>query len=523
MDNLSQYRELYIQTGKEYVQNLNTALLKLEKKSTDKAAIDEVFRSAHSLKSQSAAMGYQSTGYLCHIIEDVFFEIKNDRLPLSAELADHLFKALDGLDRSLKHIEHKDQEIDLSDEAEMLKQLTGVTTAGMGKTKHNIEQNTPATTPTLDEPPKTIIAAVTVKVEVLDAMMNLLENLLLEQLKLKHANIQVADPTGLRDYIDASEKIIASMQYQVMKARAVPLSLVFNHFPRAVRDLARAENKQVELIITGGDQELDRTIVERLDEPLTHLLRNAVSHGIKDTGTITLSATRQKDYAQISVTNDGRGIDWQEVAKKAGLPAGETNERNLKEALFSGISTSKVVTQISGRGVGLTAIKTMVDSFGGSIDVVSEPGKDTAFIMKLPLTLAIAKVLIVTVNQKYFAIPALAIERLVRIPAALVKKIADQEAFILDGAEVPLVRLEAKLTPQNQHQTTKTTTNKELTIVVVGNIGEKLGLVVDTVRDTANVVIKPVPAILRGVSGFSGVTILDDGQTALIINPQELV
>jgi two-component system chemotaxis sensor kinase CheA len=361
-------------------------------------------------------------------------------------------------------------------------------------------------------------------------MMNLLENLLIERLKLKHITDTAEDNnTELKDYFNASEKILASLQYQIMKARAVPVSLVFEHFPRAVRDLARAESKHVELVIAGGDLELDRTIVDRLDEPLIHLLRNAVSHGIKGSGTITLSAERQKDYAQISVADNGQGVDWPQVAKKAGLPEGETNSRTLKDALFSGISTSETVTQISGRGVGLMAIKKMVDNFGGTIDVESELGKGTAFIIKLPLTLAIAKALIITVNHRHFAIPTLAVERIVNVPASAIKKIAGQEVFVLDETDIPLIRLDTKLMPWNNAQPPASDTEvpdtppKDIVAVIVGEKEDTVGLVVDEVLDTADIVIKPVPDILKEVSGFAGVTILSDGKTALIINPQELL
>lgn len=436
-DDFSEYKDLYIQTGREYIQSLNASLLTLEKEPANKEAIEEIFRSAHSLKGQSAAMEYQSTGFLCHTIEDVFYEIKNDRLQLTSALSDHLFAAFDALTNSLNTIEKEGHESDLSGQAETLKQLSGVTTGGVGKSERTgtsapPPQGQPASQPPAQpvgrevsasqqqpaSPPAPAMNTIAVKVEVLDEMMNLLENLLIERLKLKRITDALEDEhADLKNYFNTSEKILANLQYQILKARAVPVSLVFDHFPRAVRDLARAESKQVELRITGGDIQLDRTIVDRLDEPLIHLLRNAVSHGIASKGTITLSAERQKDYAKISVTDDGRGVDWKQVAVKAGLPAGETNVKLLKDALFSGISTSEAVTQISGRGVGLTAIKKMVDNFGGTIDVISEVGKGTSFVIKLPLTLAIAKALIFTVNQKSFAVPTLSVERIVRVSA----------------------------------------------------------------------------------------------------------
>lgn len=590
MNEFLEYKDLYVQTSRDYIQSLNASLLTLEKNPTDKEAIEEVFRSAHSLKSQSAAMEYESTGFLCHTVEDVFYEIKNDRMALTSELSDHLFASFDALTDSINCIEKENHEIDLSQQAETLKQLSGVKTEGIGKSARvdgapastdmsaaagpeaspeippessvqpppnptpepgvsqapitptepsalPVPPTTPPTTtltpaPTAPvqpaaSPAASAINTIAVKVEVLDEMMNLLENLLIERLKLKRISSTVEnDNADLKDYFDTSEKILASLQYQIMKARAVPVSLVFAHFPRAIRDLARAENKHVDLVVAGGDLELDRTIVDRLDEPLIHLLRNAVSHGIKDTGTITLSATREKDYALISVADDGQGVDWPQVAKKAGLPEGETNSKALRDALFSGISTSETVTQISGRGVGLMAIKKMVDNFGGTIDVSSEPGRGTTFAIKLPLTLAIAKALIVTVSQRHFAIPTLAVERIVTVAATAIKKIADQEIFVLDETDIPLIRLSEKLAPwsvQVSVDAVATATPADVVAVIVGEKEDRVGLVVDEVVDTADIVIKPVPDILKDVSGFAGVTILSDGKTALIINPQELL
>lgn len=571
-EDLSQYRELYLQTSKEYIQSLNAALLKLEKNATDATAIDDIFRSAHSLKSQSAAMDYQTTGYLCHVIEDVFYEVKKGRLTLTPEIADKLFAALDALGSSIAQIEKEQHEVDLSTMAEELKKLSGVATTGAGKsTRGDTSSGTPTgATPQSPAPPAspapspppttetapaeappatkqqapppeavpsphTAVTTIPVKVSVLDDMMDLLENLLVERLKLKRLSHDLAEEhPDLQDYINASEKILASLQYQIMKARAVPVSLVFDHFPRAVRDLARIENKEIELIINGADLELDRTIVDHLDEPLIHLLRNAVSHGIKDKGRITLTAERQKDYAQISVNDDGQGVDWPQVASKAGLAPTESSPKQLKDALFSGISTSAAVTQISGRGVGLKAIKKMVDDFGGSIDVISETGTGTTFAIKLPLTLAIAKALLVTIGDTHFALPTLAVERIVSVPLGSVKKLADQDAIVLDEIDIPLLRLETQLAAlreaghgpsvSNGDKIPSATVNDpaaELLAVIIGD-SDKIGLIVDSVLEATDIVIKPVPAALKGLRGFSGVTILSDGTAALIINPQEL-
>ncbi len=274
-------------------------------------------------------MEYQNMAYLCHIIEDIFADIKKEKCNLTSAVADKLFHCFDALTNSLDAIEKDHQEIDLSAETEDLKKLTGVTTQ---KTAIKSLKQTSDQTQTIklkdkkdDQIPKQTsqpqqkshdITTVNVKVEVLDEMMSLLEELLVERLKFKSI-MNEQQSSELKNYFDTTQKLINALQYQITQARAIPLSLILDHFPRAVRDLARAENKQIDLQIEGGDLELDRTIVDRLDEPLIHIVRNAVSHGIQKQGTITIAAKREKDYALISVSDNGSGIDWDEVAKKA--------------------------------------------------------------------------------------------------------------------------------------------------------------------------------------------------------------
>lgn len=509
VDDLSQYKDLYLQTSREYLQSLNTALLKLEKKPADKEAIEEIFRSAHSLKGQSVAMGYEATGSLCHTVEDIFYEIREGRMKLTPELADLLFASFDSLTASIDKIEKEGKELDLLSQTGKLKGLTGVKTVGTGKS----ERGASSQISVRSAPIKTI----DVKVEQLDEMMNLMEELLVSRLRLRQLTNKLKNEE-LQNYSDQSEKILEALQFQIMKARTVPVKLVFDHFPRAIRDLARKEKKQVEFKVEGEDLELDRTIVDRLDEPLIHLLRNAVSHGIEKSGTISLSAKREKDYAVISVKDNGRGVDWQAIAKKAGVTTDDPTA--LKKLLFSGVSTAKKVTQVSGRGVGLQVVKKMVDSFGGSIDVSSEKGKGTTLTLKLPLTLAIAKAILVQVGQEKYAIPALAIDRSIKLPAAEIKKTADQEAFVLDEHEIPLLRLADAFGLAVREEEKQP---KNLLAVIVGIEDERVGLVVDEIVETLEIIIKPVPEVLKDNRAFAGTTILGDGKAALILNPAGLI
>jgi len=567
---LAQYKDLFVQTGKEYLNALGDALLKLEKTPDDKEVIGEIFRNAHSLKGQSAAMGFEKTGYLCHAVEDVFFEIKEGRMKATPELADLLFTAFDQLGDSIAHIEADGTEIDLSSQADALKQLTGVTTKGSGKSDRaaapqpaTAPSAAPAPTPAVKQPvskqpaatpkpteatapskptpaspasmspappPATPAASATpvvpaaskiktipVKAEQLDQMMNLLEELIIHRLALRHLLREFDDPE-LIDHQDQIDKATSALQYQIMSIRAVPVKMVFDHFPRAVRDLARAENKQIELIIQGDDLELDRTIVERLDEPLTHIIRNAASHGIDKIGTLWLVARREKDYAVVEVSDNGLGVDWAAVAKKTGVSP--TDRAALKKALLSGISTAKAVTQVSGRGVGLEVVKKTIEEFGGTIDVASETGEGTKFTITLPLPLAIAKALLVRIRDQRYAIPAASIDRSLRLAAAQIKRTAGQDAFQLEQTEVPLLRLSAAfgLDPERADPAPA-----DLRVVIVTAGEDRIGLVVDEILEVSEMIIKPAPALLKGNKAFAGATILSDGQSALILNPGGLI
>jgi two-component system, chemotaxis family, sensor kinase CheA len=506
MDDLSQYRDLYIATSKEYLRTLNASLLVLEKDQHHTKAIEDIFRCAHSLKSQSAAMGYTQTALLCHTVEDIFYAVRAGTRALTGALTDKLFTCLDALEGAIAAIESGVAEPDLSREVASLTTLA---------------DSVPAA-PLAAAPLQVVLKpqglkTIAVKVEVLDELMNILEELLVVRFRLKsitddHENAE------LKNYYNKSQKLLDSLQYQVTQARAVPLNLVFGHFPRAMRDLAHAENKNVELVMTGGELEIDRTIIDKLDEPLIHLLRNAVSHGIKEAGTVTLAAKRERDYIRISIHDDGAGIPWQELARKAG--AGPDANRN--DLLFSGISTAPEVTEISGRGAGLKAVKKMVEECRGSIDVFSEPGQGTTFTIKLPLTLAIAKALIIKVGEKDYAIPSLAIERIIKVPYRGVKRTADQEMFVLDEQEIPLLRFE-RLLPDQQPVSSRGVSAADVLVVIVESQNELLGLVVDEVIDTADIVMKPVPAVFKSIRQFSGVTILNNGKAALILNPQEIL
>jgi two-component system, chemotaxis family, sensor kinase CheA len=533
--NMAQYKDLFIQTAREYLGTLNKELLLLEKTPGNSEAIEAIFRAMHSLKGQSAAMGYEQTGYLCHVIEDAFYKLKEQRRKLDSDLADLLFRALDSLSESVAHIEAADSELPVSTVAEQLKHATGVQTVGAGHTVHEDEAPhatsipqpevhtvRPVTTthePTPKNPPvqeymsHKEITSIPVKVEQLDDIAGSLEELMVNRLTMQSLVHTVGIPALIRVQ-DKVGALIEQLQYQVMKIRIVPVSLVFDHFPRAVRDLGRALHKQIEVRIEGGDLELDRVIVERLDEPLTHLVRNAADHGIGEKGIITMKAHADRDAAIISVADDGAGIDWQAVAGKAGVDPGD--QAALKRALFSGISTAKEVSLISGRGVGLEAVKKTVEDMNGRVDVTSTPGHGTIFTLRLPLTLSVIRTLIVRVSYQRYAIAASAVERSLQLHSGDIVKSVGQEAFRYKDQEVPLIRLQHIFGNVTDAQNTPSS----IYAVMLNIDGERTAVAVDDISETLETVVRPLPDLLKGSPMFSGVAVIGDGSTVLLINPR---
>lgn len=536
-DEWSQFQDLYVSTAREYIQSLDESLLKLEKNPQDREAIEEIFRNSHSLKGQSAVMKYDNTAYLCHTIEDIFYEIKKKRLNLSPQVADLLFSAFDSLKKAIDQIEKEKKDIDHTAIINALKKLTGVKTKDGGRSVRRDEETRPdirltETTESSKNKEEKLadsdkdnkeksdeLKIIPVKVEKIDEVMNIVGEVLIQRLGLS-GFLKKIDHAEFKDLFLRMEKNLDNLQRKIMKMRTLPIKFAFDFLPRAARDLARKQNKEVEIIIEGENIEVDRTIVERLEDPLVHILRNSIDHGIEKKGTIKVKAIRKGEFAEVSIQDSGRGIDWQKISEISKIPISEKNK--LKDALFSGISTSEEVTEVSGRGVGLKAVKKGVEDFNGSLDVISEEeGEGTTFILRFPLTLAIISTLIVKSGSENFAIPTSAIERTLDVDRSLIKKNADQEVFILDDEDVPLIRLEEKLN-YGQADRVKKEVKEELVVVI--NIGnEKVGLAVDDILEVSDTLLKPVPELLRGNKIFFGTTILKDGRPALIISPEGII
>lgn len=379
----------------------------------------------------------------------------------------------------------------------------------------------------------------TVRVSIghLDTLVDLVGELVILRSRLERVAKRISDH-DLTGTLADLHHISSELQYEVMQTRMVPVRNIFNRFPRMVRDLATDLGKEVEFEITGLDIELDRTVLDEIGDPIVHLLRNSIDHGIgaaedrlalgkPRVGRIQLTAVRERDHVTIVVSDDGKGIDLERVWAKAvqqGLAkAEERDDYSEAEILLficvPGFSTAEKATKVSGRGVGMDVVKGKIEHLGGTVRIASTPGVGTDFILQLPLTLAIVKALLVEACGETFAIPLAAVTEVFSAQEVTLKTIDGAPVLLLrDGGVVPFQRLDAILYGKDPLAVPELHTH--VLLVEVG--GECHALHVDALAGRQEIVIKPLSRLLRGAQGFSGATILGDGRVMLILDPRTM-
>ena len=375
-------------------------------------------------------------------------------------------------------------------------------------------------------------ANVRVGVGLLDRLMNLVGELVLARNQVLQAAEASSDPS-LATASQRLSLITTELQEGIMKTRMQPISSVWTKFPRIVRDLAVVCGKQVRLDLLGRETELDRTVLEAIRDPLTHIVRNSVDHGIETPeqrrkskkaaiGSIAFRAFHEGGMVNIEVTDDGRGIDPEKLRAKAierGLITSERanrlSDREAMQLLFlPGFSTAEEVTKVSGRGVGMDVVKTGVEKIGGTIDIQSRIGEGTSIRVKIPLTLAIIPALIVCCRNQRYAIPQVNLVELVRVESdSAIEYVRDAPVYRLRGELLPIVFLGAVFGGD-----AKPPDRKGYNIIVLRADNRSFGLVVDDVADTQEIVVKPLGRELKGISAFAGATIMGDGRVALILD-----
>jgi two-component system chemotaxis sensor kinase CheA len=651
MSEFEQYRGLFVAESRENHENLVTNLLLLERGS-DQNAIDEIFRSIHTLKGASASMGFSAMERLCHTMEDVFQQIRSGNAEITPDLGNLLFSCTDVIEQMLDDVEAggDSSAINPDDQVTSLKgwlqnrdtsrapadstqkpvqspvpegktpapaekstcpeyslhivaspecamkdvrimialqnlQALGtiisqdpssevidngpfegtvdlviasdageeaLKTAALGTEIATVEvtpakQQEPSRVPAqttvekpVPEPDKKQVAApdktreiknLRVDIHQLDHIMNLVEDLVINRGRLK----QIADQHKIRELDEAIsmvERSVSELQNLMMIIRMIPLSHIYNRLPRIVRDVAQYDHKEVEFIMDGGETELDRSVMDGLNDPLLHLLRNAVNHGIESPeirkkagkppkGLVRLSAHRDRDNVIIELTDDGAGINVDKVRKKAvekGLitqaAADALTPDEATELLFQpGFSTADTITDISGRGVGLDVVRRSIEALKGTIKVESTPGKGSRFELLLPPTMAIVDVMIVRINNKRLGIPISSIVEVANFKKDAVHHIGTGEAILLRDEVLQISWLNEMVGASKTCEI----------LIVVQYHKRKCCIPVDAVEGQQEVVVKPLSSFIGNARGVSGVTILGDGEVVPVLDINTMI
>jgi two-component system, chemotaxis family, sensor kinase CheA len=583
----------FVDEARDRLKGLSAEVLRLEQaagadKSLTESAIGEVLRQAHSLKGSALMLGLTDISHLAHQLEDLFVAAKREPRLLDGRAYDLLFGALDLLSDRVERLARGDAKpIDAGELYQKMAALLAPGEAGgelPGAPAAAPERgvtDTPEVAST--RPLPGLRHSLRVPMEKLEGLTNLAPELVLQSLKASERHIELrrletrlsrlrdrvrearlvtgAATSGhaadLREYADSLDAICRRMReflvdfsddrvrlnliteelrQNVIELTMLPLSSVFDAFPRSVRDLARTFEKEVDLTIRGRETELDKKIIEQIAEPLVHLIRNALDHGLEApaeriergkpaAGQLLISAEQQGNRILVSVRDDGRGIDGdalREAAVRCGMASAAEMEswtpQQLLEIIFQpGLSTRSSTTDISGRGVGMDIVKSVVVRLGGTVRIQSEPGRGTTVVLDLPLSLALLRVVLVEAGDELFALPTAAVRRILRIgPSELPRH---QQAMVAEigGESIPLMALSAllQLPPAaivESHQT-----------VLVTEAGDgRFGLIVDAVHEEQELVFKELRGPLRGQRTFAGAALLGNGDIVPILEVQAL-
>ena len=377
--------------------------------------------------------------------------------------------------------------------------------------------------------------SVRVDIEKLDTLMNLMGELVINKVRLEQIG-QTHRLSDLMETLEQMDRVTGDLQNIVMKVRMVPVSAVFNRFPRMVRDVSKELGKDINLTIEGEETELDRTVIDEIGDPIMHLLRNSLDHGVESpdkreakgkprTGEVGLIARHEGNNVVIMITDDGAGIDASKIRRKAvekGMisqsEADSLDDADAVRLIFlPGFSTAEQITDISGRGVGMDVVRSKIEALSGHVDVETHIDEGSVFKIKLPLTLAIIQAMLVRVQEEMYAIPLTSIDSTINIEPSDIQTVQNKEVIVLRGEIIPIIRMEEAL--QVPH-----TKDSDEHFVVVVHAGEaKAGIVVDNLIGQQEIVIKTLGNLFAGLKLFGGATVLGDGRVALILDVATMI
>lgn len=547
-------RQEFLAESFDGLDRMDRCLTELEAQPADAALIDEIFRAVHTLKGTTSFLGFKRVERLAHAGEQLIGDLRSGAVHAKPEVIDSLLKLTDGLRRIVGRIEATGSEGDETDEdledLEDLRDLQDL--LGNLRVTGSADSDAIEAGRSLSPKPRSAQTSLTeevlvgqtsgsvsertlrIEVEVLNRMMNLVGELVLTRNQLLRSQVGAENFPELARRLD---HVTADLRETVMQARMQPVGQLFSRFPRVVRDLAASCGKRVRLELAGQETGLDKSLLEAIKDPLTHAIRNAVDHGIESAdvrlsagkpavGTIRLRACHRSGWVVLEMEDDGAGISRKKVLSKAierGLVTEQhavamSNREALQLIFLPGFSTAGVVTNISGRGVGMDVVKNNVERVGGAVEIESEEGRGTLVRMRMPLTLAIVPALVVETCGQSFCLPQGALAELVyvsRIDAeTLVERIGDAQLFHLRESLLPMIWLDKLLELGDG----KPRANNGFYLAVLEMEGCRFGLAVDDLLAPEEIVVKPLTSGLREIGLFSGATVLGNGTLAMILD-----
>ena len=552
-DDMQELVQDFLVETNEIIENLDHDLVELESNQNDLELLNKIFRGAHTMKGSSSFLGFNKLAELTHHAEDILNKLRKGEMVVTREIMDTLLEFVDKTKQIISDIENGTDNTDCTSVIEDLKlasegKLTSKTKNTSAAQSAQAAQPAAAPAPKpqaapKQEAPKVVHQATpveqTIRVDVsrLDSLVNLVGELVLSRNMLSQIAGELENKFEneylVEQLLVATNSIgmnTTELQLAIMKTRMIAIGKVFNKFPRVVRDIARDTGKEIELIISGEETELDKQVIESIGDPLLHMIRNSCDHGVETPdvrlakgkprmGTVNLSAYHEGNHVVIEIKDDGAGMDPNKLKRKAiekgVITVDEANSMDDKQAfalIFKpGFSTAEKITNISGRGVGMDVVRTNIEKLNGIITIDSKIDEGSTFYLKLPLTLAIIQALLVEVAGETFAIPLASVVETVRITNEEIHSFEGREVLKLRDRVLSLIRLDEAFALDELEQ-------DEIYVVVVALAEKQLGFIVDKLIGQEEIVIKSLGDYLGGNPGIAGATITGDGRVRLILD-----
>ncbi|MFK7872133.1 MAG: chemotaxis protein CheA [Oligoflexales bacterium] len=555
----------FLMNSDELMETLDDRVLALEQDQSEET-IEEIFRAAHTLKGAAGMFGFQSIERVMHRLENFFDQVRKGQSKATSDSTDVILKGLDVVKALIEAVrEGKPCGIKTAPIVKTLNLLcagkyVAINSAAVPEVEKDKEDKPAAKE---NSAAKKEVSTIRVDLQRLDLLVNLVGELVIDRTRfvnieeqLRHQNVDQNLSGNLSETVELFGRHMNEIQDIIMKVRMVPIGNAFNKFPRVVRDLARQLGKSIDLVIEGETTELDKTLVEQIGDPLVHLVRNSVDHGIEmpdvrsesgksKTGTVILSARQEGNQIVICIEDDGKGMD-QEAIRKKGIASGLISDkdvltsRDIFNLIFEpGFSTAAAVTNVSGRGVGMDVVKKQISKLKGVVDVDSTPGKGSVITINLPLTLAIVQSLLVQSSGEIFAIPLSTVVESLRILPSDIHRVGDVDVIKRRNMVLPLVYLSDALDVEVKNDVCWYRTHPDdaevllserresrqedrLFVVVVGSSERRFGIVVDSLLNQQEMVIKSMGSLVKDIPAVAGGAILGSGQVVLVLDIAEL-